>query len=90
LFLAPRRVFNAFVRGRRSRNLYNGEFEASVLERTVGELRRELAIPQEVPRANAADWLAFGFWAAFSSAFTFGPWAIGAAGAAAAAYWMLA
>lgn len=45
LFLAPRRVCAAFVRGRHSRNLYAGQFEESLLDLTVGELREQLMIP---------------------------------------------
>jgi hypothetical protein len=88
LFLAPKRVWKAFVRGRRSRNLYNGQFDEAVLTRTVGELRRELAIPPEAPPATPADALSFAFWSAVSAAVTFGPWVLGA-GVVAAAYLLL-
>ncbi len=37
---APRRTVRAFLRGRRGENLYGRPFEA-LLDRTVGELRRE-------------------------------------------------
>lgn len=42
--LWPRRVLTAFRRGRRSRNLYGGEFSDALLARTVGEFRRDLRL----------------------------------------------
>lgn len=42
MLIAPRRTFRAFLRGRRSGNLYGGEFHESLLDRTVGDLRAEL------------------------------------------------
>jgi hypothetical protein len=44
LVIAPRRLLRAWRRGRRSRNLYAGEFEEALLDRTVGELRAELGL----------------------------------------------
>lgn len=44
LAVAPRAVWRAFLRGRRSRNLYRGEWSDGLLDRTVGELRRELGL----------------------------------------------
>jgi len=42
--IAPRAVWRAARRGRRSRNLYGGEWSDGILDRRVGELRRELGI----------------------------------------------
>jgi hypothetical protein len=64
--LAPRRVFHAFVRGRRSDNLYAGEFSDDLLTETVGELRSRLHVPESSPPASANDWLAFLTWLAIS------------------------
>ena len=64
LVLAPRRTFQAFVRGLHSRNLYPGQFEERLLDCTVGELRTELAIPEQAPSASLKDWIAFLFWSA--------------------------
>lgn len=50
LFLSPRRVFRAFARGRRSRNLYPTGWSESLLEGTVGELREKL-LPGEINRS---------------------------------------
>jgi len=42
--LAPRAVARAFRRGRATRNLYEREWDDAILERSVGELRRELGL----------------------------------------------
>jgi len=42
--IAPRATWRAFRRGRRSRNLYDREWDDAILEGTVGELRRELGL----------------------------------------------
>jgi hypothetical protein len=44
LFLAPRRVYRAFSRGRHSTNLYHLGVDASWPEETVGELRQRLGL----------------------------------------------
>jgi len=66
LVLSSRRVFAAFVRGRRSRNLYPGEFHEHLLDRTVGELRSELVIPFGTTTSSTRDWIAFTVWSAAS------------------------
>ena len=43
--IAPRRTWRAFVRGRRSGNLYgSASLDESLLDRTVSDLRREVGI----------------------------------------------
>ena len=42
--IAPRAVWRAFQCGRASRNLYDREWHDGILDRTVGELRRELGL----------------------------------------------
>lgn len=51
--IAPRALLRAARRGRRSRNLYARDWDEALLERTVGELRRELGLDtrDDVPRA---------------------------------------
>jgi len=44
LVIAPRAVWRAATRGRRTRNLYRGEWSDELLGRTVGELRHELGL----------------------------------------------
>ncbi|XXY44570.1 hypothetical protein WME91_31665 [Sorangium sp. So ce269] len=59
LLSAPRRTARAFLRGRRSESLYGRPFEA-LLDRTVGELRREMRVdsPPSSPAATDVLWLA--------------------------------
>jgi hypothetical protein len=61
ILLAPRTLWRAFVRGRRSRNLYRGEWDEALLDRTVGDLRRELGVDEPCV-ARAADAVLFGVW----------------------------
>lgn len=42
LLISPRRMLRAFVRGRRSRSLYFGDFSEAMLNDRVGELRARL------------------------------------------------
>jgi hypothetical protein len=44
LVLGPMALWRAFVRGRRSRNLYDRAWDDAILDRTVGELRRDLGV----------------------------------------------
>ena len=44
LFIAPRRTLRAFVRGRHTGNLYRTAFSESLLDRRLGDVRRELNI----------------------------------------------
>lgn len=55
LLTAPRRTFRAFVRGRRSRNLYRATYDERLLSRHVGEVRRELGLVGAPAGATAAD-----------------------------------
>lgn len=57
-FFMPRRIFDAFVRGRRSQSLYGLDFEP-LLDRTVGQVREALHVPEGRVRVSAADVLAF-------------------------------
>jgi hypothetical protein len=49
MLIAPRRVFRAFVRGRRSKSLYDRAFGDDLLAMTVGELRSRLRIDLRDP-----------------------------------------
>lgn len=64
LGLAPVSVFRAFVRGRHSRNLYRETFGDALLDRRVGELRRELDLDRPAPSAAAGDVARFAAWSA--------------------------
>src|SRR5687767_704792 len=68
LAVCPRAVYRAFVRGRRSRNLYFEEWDDSILARRVGDERRRLGLDAAEARATWRDRAAFAFWAAASAA----------------------
>jgi hypothetical protein len=59
IFFMPRRVFRAFVRGRRSDSLYGRDHE-KLLDMSVGECKRLAKIPAVAPRARLGDVLLFG------------------------------
>lgn len=64
LLLAPRRTCRAFLRGRRSRNLYDRrEADAALLARPVREVERELGLDVTQP-TRTSDRVALGLWAA--------------------------
>lgn len=68
LLIAPRRVFRAFVRGRRCGNLYGEAWHEAMLARRVGEERRRLGLDRPEPRPTPADVRSFALWAAASVA----------------------
>ena len=53
-FKSPTRLFRAFVRGRRSQNLY-GRDASALLGRRVEDVRSELGLDASVGRSTAAD-----------------------------------
>jgi len=55
-FLIPSRQFRAYIRGRRSRTLYKGFSYEEILDKTVGELRKEI-LPTENYTANFSDYI---------------------------------
>lgn len=72
LVINPRGVLCAFVRGRRSRNLYGETFGDALLARRVGEMRRALRLDAAsgagVTTASARDVGAFVAWSLVSAA----------------------
>ena len=66
--VAPRRLFRAFLRGRRaSTNLYKrGVDESRLSEITVGSLRDALGLRAPVGKAAVPDIALFAFWCAFA------------------------
>jgi hypothetical protein len=79
LFLAPRRTWRAFARGRHSRNLYSGEYSESLLDETVGAMRLRLGLAPPVADASARDKVAFAAWSVFVLAWHAAPVAVGIA-----------
>jgi hypothetical protein len=63
LLLNPVAVFRAFLRGRRSKNLYREEFGDTLLSPTIGELRRRLRLDVPLSPSTISDRLAFAAWA---------------------------
>lgn len=57
-FVAPRRTFRAFVRGRQTESLY-GRDMGGMLKSTVAEMRRETRADAPVEPARASDYAAF-------------------------------
>lgn len=55
---SPRRVFDAFVRGRRSRNLYDADLE-KVMDRPLADVQTELGLAT-TPRPTPLDLVLFG------------------------------
>lgn len=62
LGIAPRAVFRAFVRGRRSGNLYRQTIDEALLARPLAELTASLGLDRPVGPAAAADVAAFTGW----------------------------
>ncbi len=54
VFVMPRRLFRAFIRGRRSCNFYGGRFDPAVLDHDVEHLREAMGLGR-VPRAGVGD-----------------------------------
>ncbi len=75
-FLWPLRwrpIWTAFLRGRRCRNLYGGEYDDALLERSVSEVRAELGLSTEQAPPSRADRLAFAGWSAAAVGLVWGP-----------------
>jgi hypothetical protein len=66
LMVAPKRVYQAFVRGRHGTSLYHEGYREELLDETVGALRRRLGTDGPVPPATLGDRLAFLGFAALS------------------------
>jgi hypothetical protein len=62
--VAPRRVFRAFLRGRRSGNFYRAPLplDPALLDEDVDAVRERLGLHREPERATAADVVAFLGW----------------------------
>lgn len=69
LLLAPRRTFQAFVRGRHARNLYHvGLADTALGNVTVGALRAQIGVHPGIERPSWADMVAFAVWCAIAFA----------------------
>jgi hypothetical protein len=68
LAIAPRATFDAFVRGRRSRNFYREAYGDALLAETVGAARGRLGLAARAAPPSAEERAAFAGWAAASGA----------------------
>lgn len=75
LVLAPRRLFRAWVRGRRSRNFYHGrtEIDDALLARPVRAVCHDLGLDAPVPQATVADVATFVVASVLATAFVLAP-----------------
>jgi len=67
LWIAPRTVWRAFLRGRHTRNLYAEPFGDALLDESVGAMRRRLALDAPLPAPTAGDRLRFAGWCAVAA-----------------------
>jgi hypothetical protein len=70
LVVNPRGVYRAFMRGRRSSNLFASEFSDELLASEVGEYRERLNLNGHSTRPSLSDHAAFVFWIC-AGAFTY-------------------
>ncbi len=68
LFINPKGVHSAFLRGRQSSNLYRVPFDEELLSAKVGDVRRQLRLDQAVSPSTFADNGSFILWSFFSVA----------------------
>lgn len=68
-----RRIFEAFVRGCHTRNLYGREYGDRLLEQSVEATREELGLDRKTPAPTGADRRAFRRWSAAALALVWGP-----------------
>jgi hypothetical protein len=62
LWSSPRAMWQAFARGRHSQNLYGDPWSEALLDQSVGDTRRRLALERAAPRATLGDALGFASW----------------------------
>lgn len=63
LLIAPRRTFYAFVRGRNSRNLYDGSLPKDVIcESTIDDIQEKLGLDQDTVAGGMSDVVSFLVW----------------------------
>lgn len=63
----PRGVYNSFMRGRRTSNLFGNEFNDALLQSLVGEYRHRLKLEKTGESPDGRDKIAFAFWVTISA-----------------------
>jgi hypothetical protein len=86
---APRAVWEAFLRGRRTRNLYTSAFDDALLDARLGEVRKRLGLDGALAPAAASDRIAFAIWAMVSIALAVATIALPVLGVVSAVRWLL-
>jgi hypothetical protein len=62
LIVNPRGVYCGFMRGRRSRNLFDREFDEGMLGELVGEYRHNLKLERKPTPPTFRDYMMFAVW----------------------------
>lgn len=75
LFIYPRSIFNAFIRGKRTENLYHHMMpQEQAMQMQVGELQRKLKLNQDVSgKVTTNEILSFLSWSIVALTVTFAP-----------------
>ena len=73
LVFHPRRMFRAFMRGRRARNLYGSSHDDELLSRSIGDLREELRVDARIGEPTPEDRRAFRRWSTRALVGSWGP-----------------
>ncbi len=73
LVFHPRRMYRAFMRGRRAANLYGTSCDDELLSRSVGEMRDALRVDAPVAEPTREDRRAFWRWSARALIGSWGP-----------------
>jgi hypothetical protein len=76
LFVRPRSLFRAFVRGRRAKSVYAWPDPSTLPGTTVRELRARLAVPVDAPLPRFADRALFAAWAVAAVVWNLAPIAL--------------
>ena len=79
LALGPSAVYAAFLRGRRTANLYHEPWSEALLDQTVGSLRERLRLTGRARAAGLRDRIGFALWAAAAVAAVLAPIPVGIA-----------
>ena len=74
-FIYPRSMFNAFIRGKRTENLYHHTVtQREALTMEVGELQKKLKLDRDMhQKVTVPEMFSFLFWSAVALAVTFAP-----------------
>lgn len=88
LCFAPRAIWQAFLRGRQSRNLYGMSLDDALLDRTVRATRIGLGLDHEPLPARPADRLAFAGASLLATLAVVAPFFVLIAGVSISAIWM--